>query len=401
MAARTDLARLAAAALPLASGLALCLAAAPRDVVASPSDEEILGADDGWKIESVDLLTAFFDQDGLGYQSQAGPVGGPGSEEAWILEPWLEVVIRQSARVRHEVTIPVDVVSAASPDALDAVSTASRLNESAGFEVRSAIDVSEADRLTTRAAFHWEEPLSSGTLGAGWQRSVADDNATIAVTGNLTVDGFDMRDQQGDKIRQSARETTNANLTVSQLLSPTTVIDGSYGVTWQHGTLAQTWNAVPVAGAGATREVFPRDRLRHALTGRIAQHVPPTRSTIKVWYRYYRDDFGLSAHTVDVTGYQYLVPWLYLRGGYRFHRQSAVDFYTDAMDHLPVVGEPRTADSDLARFDAHELSLGAVLLPDGAPRALRRFSIIAEVGRYHRTNDLTMNIVTVGLGRRF
>lgn len=380
----------------------MALALVSSLAAAGPStDDEILGAEEGWQIESIDLRAVYFDQQGEGYQSQAGPEGGPGSEEAWILEPWIDVVVRQSPRVRHEITIPIDVVTAASPNALDAVSTASLRNEGAGFDLRSTIAVSDADSVSTRVAFHWEEPLSSGTLGAGWRRSLADDNAAVSITGNLTVDGFGVNRPDGEYSGEDAREAVNANLAASQLLSPTTVIDGSYGVTWQHGTLAQTWNAVPVAGAAPVGELFPRDRLRHAIAGRIAQHIPPTRSTLKLWYRYYRDDFGLSAHTVEATVYQYLVPWLYLRGAYRFHRQSAVDFFTTGLDGPPMDRAPRTSDSDLDRFDASELGLGVVLLSEGGPRALRRISVVADYRRYERSNNLNIDVLTLGVGRRF
>lgn len=394
VAARTD---------ALAAGLivASCMLATPA-IAQSTSDAEIIGDDeDGWKLEDIALRAVYLDQDGRGYQSQAGPPGGPGSENVWIIEPWLQARIRQSARVRHEITIPVDVVTAASADALDAMSSASLRNEAVAGDLRSTIQVTDADTITTRVGVHWEEPLTSGTVGVGWRRSLADDNAAVAVNASLTVDGFDVTDQTGTYLYKSARETTGVNVSVSQILSPTTVADATYGATWQHGTLAQTWNAVPVTGDVPTGEKFPRDRLRHAIAGRIAQHLPVTHSTVKAWYRYYRDDFGLAAHTVELTGYQYVVPWLYVRAAYRFHRQTGVDFYTTAMAGMPGPDVARTADSDLAPFDAHELGVGLVVVPDRAPRALRKLSLVADYTRYRRSNDLRIDMVAFGIGRSF
>ncbi|MCE9572183.1 MAG: DUF3570 domain-containing protein [Deltaproteobacteria bacterium] len=365
------------------------------------TDAAILGTDPGWRVEGVDLRVVYFDQQGHGYQSQDGPTTGPGDEATTIIEPWVAIQLRQSATVRHEVVIPVDVVTAASPDALDAMTSASRRNEAAGVDVRTSIKRSDVTTLSTHVAFHWEEPLSSGTLGAGWRRSLADDNAAIAVNANLTVDGFDINDVNGRYQGKSARETGNLNLAASQLLSPTTVIDGSYGVTWQHGTLAQTWNAVPVDGGEPIGELFPSDRVRHAFTGRIAQHVPQTRSTVKAWYRYYRDDFGVRAHTVELSLYQYVVPWLYVRGGARFHRQNGASFFTTGLPAIPMPGAPRTADSDLAPFDARELSLGLAIVPDRAPKALRGIAVTVEALRYWRDNDLVVHAGAIGVARRF
>src|SRR4029079_15291055 len=135
-----------------------------------------------------------------------------------------------------------------SPDALDAVSSASRRNEAAGGDLRTTFITSDTDSITTRVAFHWEEPLTSGTVGVGWRRSLADDNAAVAVNGSVTIDGFDINDQTGAYLEKGARSTTGVNVSVSQIVSPTTVVDATYGGTWHHGTLAQTWNAVPVMG---------------------------------------------------------------------------------------------------------------------------------------------------------
>jgi hypothetical protein len=415
VAAATDAPRAAIAALiawaVIGAGVARADAPAPvASAAAAPtadpdsravSDAEIIGADPGWRILGVDLRFVYLDQVGHGYQSQAGPVGQPGDEATQIIEPWAAIAIRQSANVRHDILIPVDVVTAASPDALDAITTASRRNEAAGAEIRTSIRRSDQETWSTRVAFHWEEPLTSGTVGAGWRRSLADDNAAIAVSGNLTVDGFDVRDIAGKYQGKNARETGNVNIAASQLLSPTTVLDGSYGVTVQHGVLAQTWNAVPVIGAASVGELLPGDRVRHALTGRIAQTIPATRSTVKLWYRFYLDDFGVRAHTVELTAYQYLRPWLYVRGAARFHRQSGADFYTDGLAAAPMPGAARTADSDLAPFDARQLSIGLAVVPERAPRLLRGFGVNVEYLRYWRTNDLVIHGGAVGVARRF
>lgn len=415
MVAATSRAR-AARGLRLAAATALVVLAAlparaervapPPVAPAAPApvdDHAILGDDpeDGFAVESVRVLFAFFDQVGRGYQSQAGPEQGPGSEATRIYEPWGQVVLRQSARVRHEITIPVDIVTAASPDALDAVSSASYANEAGGFDVKTSIQTAPDLLVTTRVAFHAEEPMSSFTLGAGFVRSVADDNATWGLSVNFTGDFFDLTNQEGEYLRKTGRFTTNANFTFSQLLSPTTVFDGAYGVTQQNGMIRTAWNAVPIAGLPPTAEALPDVRLRHAFTGRLAQHVPWTRSTLKLWYRYYLDDYGLTAHTVEATAYQYVVRWLYARVAYRFHRQTGVDAFTTQLPGPPEFGTFRTADSDLAPFDAHEVDVALVLLGERAPGWFRGTSLSLGYTHYARDNDLTINAFTLGCGWSF
>lgn len=364
----------------------------------TPSDEAILGDAVGWRIEDVQLRTTYLDQRGHGYQSQdTSNVGVPGSERMYVVQPSALVRVRQSARVTHEIVVPVDAITAASPDAVDATSSASRRNLAVDIDVRSAIRIDDHGTVSTRISAHFEEPLSGGTLGLGYRRRLADDNATIGISGSVTVDGFDNRDHVGNYLGKTVRTTVGASLTASQLLSPTTTLDGSYGVTRQHGTLETPWNAVVKADGNFTDEVLPRDRTRHAMTANLAQHVPLTRTTARLAYRYYRDDFGIHAHTVEGAAYQYLASWLYVRAAYRFHDQTSPRFFATVLEPGFDIKAPRTADSDLAAFRAHEWSLQLTSIKGRGP--LRAWSASAEVLRYSRSNDLRITAVTLSIGR--
>lgn len=377
--------------------LALLIALAGTAVAdpAVATDAQIIGRDPGWTPVDVQLRTSYIDQRGHGYQSQDGPQAGPGSERMWIIEPFALFTIRQSATVVHEITVPVDVITAASPDAVDATSSASRRNEALDIDVRSTFKQSDTDTVTTRFVAHYEEPLSAGTIGAGFRRSFADDNATFGINANLNIDGFDNHDQYGDFLGKTLRETFNVNLALSQLLSPTTVIDGGYGGTFQHGTLTNGWNGVPIEGFHPAGDFVPRDRTRHALTARLAQHIPQTHSTVKVWYRFYDDDWGILAHSVAIDAYQYVLPWLYVRAGYRYHHQTAADFFTTGL--VPPVSNQtiRTSDSDLANLHANEWSVQLSTVHDRK----RSWSFSAELFRYVRSNDLAITAVSLTLGK--
>jgi hypothetical protein len=83
------------------------------------SDAEILGTPSSFRIESIrSALTAYW-QRGYGYQSRAGPPSGPGLQTLGVFQPQVEVVARQGERVTHTFWLPVDIVSAASPTAVD------------------------------------------------------------------------------------------------------------------------------------------------------------------------------------------------------------------------------------------------------------------------------------------
>ncbi len=265
------------------------------------------------QVEDMEMRFAFFDQTGRGYQSVAGPPRGPGSEDALIFEPQFHLRIRQDEHWVHNVDLTVDIVSNASIDAIDAVSTASAVNEAATIDVTSSY-TSGPSRLDAHYGGHIEEPLRSFFLGGGWTLSLADDNATIGISGQATVDLFDQVTRTGVDPGVGNRNTLNVNLAASQVLSPTTVADVAYGLTLQTGRLETTYNSVPLTDDMRGDEVFPGRRVRHAFAARLAQHIPWTRTTLKASYRYYFDNYQLDAHTAEGFVFQYLVDWLYVRG---------------------------------------------------------------------------------------
>lgn len=365
----------------------------------------------GWSVEESGARFTFFDQQGRGHQSQAEPdADARGSEALRVYQGIARGAVRQSSRWLHTATLTVDVVSSASADALDLVSTASRWNEAGGLDMASQMELGPDDRLTLLYGGHVEETLYSVNAGAGYQRELAADNASVDLSLKVIHDWFDRNTFKGTRERQGDRQTLSANLRLSQILSPTTLGSLGYGGTYQQGTLEQTWNSVPVACPEPSPplpcpqrvdERFPDDRLRHALSAIVSQRLPPLAATLRLSYRYYRDDFGVQAHSGELRWYQDLGTRLRARLHYRHHRQNAVDFFTSALSPAAVDGPaPRTADSDLAAFTAREY--GALLsLRLGRDSAVFRHYLEAGAFRYRRSNDLVIDAAGLSYRRSF
>lgn len=360
-------------------------------------DAAILGrGDPSVRIDEFRLRMTTFYQDGRGYQSQAGTVAGPGSERALIVQPMMLVGIRQSPRIHHEVVVPIDIVSAASANALDVISHASAINEAIGVELTSRFDLTDDDQLTSNLTWHEEEPFGSGSFGLGYSRSLADDNAVLGISGQATFDRFDYLQPNGDRYGRRNRTALNGNLSFLQLLSPTTVFDASYGLTFQQGLLETSYNSVPLEGGmSRTNELFPHTRTRHAVQARVAQHLPESHTTLRAGYRYYTDTFQLSAHTAEFELHQYVFPRLIARGSFRYYTQTGVDFFSTALPLQTSPLQPRTADSDLAEFHASEYGLKLLWLSRG------KSSLDLSWFHYSRSNGLDANIVSFGYGSGF
>jgi hypothetical protein len=241
-------------------------------------------------------------------------------------------------------------------------------------------------------------------MGFGWRRSFAEENAAVAVSLNQVLDWYDRFDLDGNRHGRAARSTTNLNASLTQVLSPTTIADLSYGGTWQTGTLGNTWGSVPLDDGTRGEERLPRERLRHALAVRLAQWLP-WQAALKLRYRAYVDDWGIRAHTGEVDLTQRIFGVVRLKASYRRHRQTAARFFTTSAD--PASTDVRTADSDLGAFTAETVggTIAVDIAPASAPAgtdALWR-DLHVDIGyeRYFRSDGLMVDVTTWGLGFRF
>ncbi len=361
-----------------------------------------------YQIESMRVRFTHFDQNGRGYQSAAGGEGQPGSERATIEQPQAEVVARIGDRLTERIWVPVDVVTAASPDhtrfgraadapAPDAITSPSRGNLAGSVDSLSTYHLDRTTDVSFRGAFHVEEPFESWAFGLGVTRAMAEDNTVLDASVHQIVDWFDRFGLDGERYGRANRSTTNANLTLTQLLSATTIVGVSYGGTLQLGTLGNTWQSVLLSDDMRGTERLPWDRQRHALSTRLAQWLP-WQGAIKLHHRAYIDNWGLGAHTVEADLHQRLRPWLTVRASYRWHRQSAARYFAKRTD--PAEDGFRTADSDLAGLVAQ--TVGGALALD-LPYVARGRDLHIDIGyeHYFRSNHLAVDVTTCGLGFRF
>jgi hypothetical protein len=367
------------------------------------TDAQVLGAGSAnarIRIESITTRITGYDQFGTGYQSKAGPIAGPGLERLTVFEPQVEIVATQGDRITHRVWVPIDVVTAASPHSNqptpDVTSGASRKLEGGTLQWATTYKVDRNSQVALTSGLHLENPFRSWNAGLSASRAFADQNTVISGSVVGILDWFDRFYITGERDGRTERSTTLASIGVTQVVTPTTVIHVNYGLTLQTGELGNTWNVVPLANGERGAEILPSSRTRHALVWRMSQFLP-WNGALRLYYRFYADDWGIAAHSVEGEIMQRLTPTLYLGALYRFHTQTGPFFFTTL---APVDATLRVADSDLAPL--HSQTIGGKLVGDVPVRGLARLlHYELEYDRYFRSNDLQIDIVSCALGLRF
>jgi len=150
-------------------------------------------------------------------------------------------------------------------------------------------------------------------------------------------------------------------------------------------------------------ERHPSERGRDDYFVDLSQYLK-NRSSLKVGYRYYSDDWGVTSHTLGAKLTQYVTNKFIVRYRYRFYDQQAAYFYRDEYADVSGIDGYLTGDYRLSSFTAH-LFGGKVFW--NLDRLLTRFDIVDHLDltvgyeRYFNSNNFTANIFETGLEMSF
>ena len=190
-----------------------------------------------------------------------------------------------------------------------------------------------------------------------------------------------------DPTLDAPRNTDEFLVGVTQVLSRTAAVQStltrSMGSGWYNDPYRYTLTFyAPSQGLAPAfyADTRPPRRDSWAWLTRYRQHLPDLRGTLHVDYRYFRDDWDIRAHTLEVAWQQELGEHWSLQPALRYHTQSAARFYSPL---VPAV-QPDVLSSDqrLAAFGGLTPSVKAILRFDNG------FTIDASVGSIHNARTL-------------
>ncbi|MCZ6775143.1 MAG: DUF3570 domain-containing protein [Ignavibacteria bacterium] len=247
---------------------------------------------------------------------------------------------------------------------------------------------------------------SSAVVGT-FSQDLFQKNTTITLRGQYSADRVGKITEVGDILNKKKKVYTGA-LNISQLLSPTTVLDMSYDFVYLKGFLSDPYRLVKVhdlnGAVTTTDEMHPRKRTRHAGTGKISQLIPTIKASLIGSYRYYFDTWRVRSHTAEVKLNKYIVKDLILGINYRYYTQTAAKFYQDKYVGQEFLNHGlRTADYKLQKFSSNNFGFSLTYLLRGLGKAypdlefLQNSSIEVMYFRYFNDLDFTADIIQMGI----
>lgn len=115
-------------------------------------------------------------------------------------------------------------------------------------------------------------------------------------------------------------------------------------------------------------EAHPRSRDRVSLFANLRAAFPKARLVLDPRYRFYTDDWGITAHTADLRLHVRITRHLRARVRYRFYAQSQARFYRDDMIYTGEPDEERSGDPKMDDFMSHTPGIQLTWHLDGLAR---------------------------------
>lgn len=144
-------------------------------------------------------------------------------------------------------------------------------------------------------------------------------------------------------------------------------------------------------------ERLPDSRFKVAVGGRLNWYLNEI-FTVRTFYRYYFDDWGISSHTASIEVPIKITDKFTLYPSYRFYNQTAADYFRPYERALST-DEFYTSDYDLSKYSANQIGFG-VSYTDIFTKAhiwkLGLKSIDLKFYQYDRDTSFSSSIITAG-----
>lgn len=392
----------------------------------------------------IDILSSYYSQDG----EHSAVTGGRGTESLSDLTSTIIVNIPYGKNT-YNINIGADNITSASTDNIDPnVSSASEDNTNTEVSSASKNDMrihgnfgvthklSKRKSYNVNAGFSTEYDVKSLNLGAGFSLESKNRNSSIDVNGKVYSDTWslyepvelssnvEIDDEDGrSKVKPSGKENrTSYDLSVSfaQIMTRRLQVSLTGNVIYQNGLLSTPFHRVYFNDGVNTnqlneietilstktrkRELLPDSRLKTPVALRVHYSISGT-FVVRSFYRYYTDDFGITANTVELELPIKVGNALTFYPFYRYHDQSASKYFAPFGAHL-ITDDFYTSDFDLSAFNSKQYGLGLEYAPlfgigKNAKNADKgRFklkSINTRFANYDRSDGLNSYLVSFGL----
>jgi hypothetical protein len=199
-------------------------------------------------------------------------------------------------------------------------------------EIKLALGINKGDTSHQASAGHSTEN-DYDSLFASYTGEYEQANQHTSVSWGVSFSDDHLSPTDADiygRIRRADKQTISVSTGLTHVINRNALIQSGIQLTSHDGYLSDPYKEMWINGA-IEFDHRPGNRITFSWSTRFRQYLAWSDAALHVDYRYYDDDWGISAHTLDLAWSQPLGDYFELTPSIRYHSQKAADFYTPAI----------------------------------------------------------------------
>lgn len=363
------------------------------------------------QLEEIDFVSAYYKQDG----NNSAVTGGTGTEKLTDVTNTIELKLlhydKKKRKNQFRFELGVDHYTSASSDKIDpkTISSASmddtRIYPTLGW---SRENEKKGTSFGVTASYSKEADYVSHGTALNFTKTSADRNKELTITLQAYLDqwkviypselkppGYGTGAKDDDRyIETRPRNSFTGSLSYSRIVNKRLQISLLMDPTFQQGLLSTTFHRVYFFDGSVRTESLPGRKLKIPI-GLRSNYFFGDHIILRTLYRYYWDDWGMTAHSVELECPVKFSQFVSISPFYRFHSQQQVDYFSPYSQHR--VGEDfYTSDYDLSSLNSHFFGLGLRLSPPKGVLGMKAWNLLElRYGHYNRSTNLQSDVISV------
>lgn len=306
----------------------------------------------------------------------------------------------------EHVTIPAIQAPVGSPEAIDAITTASRpISGNAYQDYVKTRNEFEGSLTKGPAAvdgyYSIEEDFVGRQVGAHYNRDLMS-AMNLAVVGSYGWDDIKPLPDDRTSTPPSERTTKHVSAVGTQILGPASLLRYGLELNVVDGLQHNPYRNV-FAGGTHVPERHPDHRERRDAFVKFNQYLP-NRSSMKLDYRLYNDDWGITSHEIETDLDQYITHSFSAHYEYRYYTQTRAYFYQSEYATVNGVDGYLSGDYRMNVLSSHLFGASFHMDMDALAAShtfFGRMAVWLNYERYFNSNNYSADILETGLDFHF
>ncbi|RYY66588.1 MAG: DUF3570 domain-containing protein [Chitinophagaceae bacterium] len=353
-------------------------------------------------LSEIDLVSAYYTQDG----NHSAVTGGVGTERLTDISNTIDLQWLRYDKLdrRHNLTfeLGVDHYTSASSDAIDpaAVTSPSYADTRIYPSVNYSVQNTKGRTLGGSLSYSKEYDYQSLGIGGQYEKTSKDNNRSFSLRLQAYLDQWKVilpvELRPGGRLTEGSapRRTYSASLSWSQVINPRLQAVFLLDLVAQEGLLATDYQRVYFKDGSLNYEHLPGTRFKVPVGARL-HYFWGDRVIVRALYRFYADDWGLTAHTAELEVPVKLTPSVSVSPFYRYYTQRSADYFAPYKAHA-VTDAYFTSDYDLAALQSHYFGSGIRWVPAKGVFGWKRWNMLElRYGHYQRSTALNSDILSL------